>query len=97
MKGVTTTYDDFYTGMSLNLILSLLALSGYLWLLSSLAEKHKDLALQFSFPALFLTTGLGITGYLYFFAAPMAVSFIAAGLIAFGMHRLRRGIGVKAS
>ncbi|EMY77459.1 hypothetical protein LEP1GSC060_2834 [Leptospira weilii serovar Ranarum str. ICFT] len=78
MDGVTSTYDQFYTGMSLNLSIVLIFLTILLWLLSNLSESNPNAALKLLIPVFFCITCFGVTGFLYFFPVPTLVASLGA-------------------
>lgn len=83
------SYDEFYTGMSLNLILTLVALSAVLWILSGNAESNPKLTKGLILPIAALLLGFTATSALYFFVVPMVTCALAAIVLAAAWLRLR--------
>lgn len=52
MEGVTKTYDQFYTGMSLNLSIVLISLTVLLWILSNFSESNPQAVRKLLIPTL---------------------------------------------
>ncbi|WP_061247199.1 LIC_13387 family protein [Leptospira noguchii] len=90
MQGVTKTYDQFYTGMSLNLSIVLISLMILLWILSNLSEANPQTVQKLLIPILFCTFGFGITGFFYFFFVPAVVASLGAISILVGIVLLGR-------
>lgn len=80
MYGQWRTYDENYTGMSLNLIFSLLAFSIMLWVLSVFTTRNRVLVRAMLVPISFCLLGYSITGFLFFFPLAAYTSFFAAVL-----------------
>ena len=78
MYGQLRSYDENYSGMSLNLIFSLVALAVILWILSIFTERNRVLVRALLVPISFCLIGFSITGFLFFFPIPAYTSFSAA-------------------
>ncbi|MDI7209451.1 LIC_13387 family protein [Leptospira santarosai] len=78
MEGVVKSYDQFYTGMSLNLSIFLISLTFLLWFLSNLAESNPQTTLKLLIPIFFCVSCFSVTGFVYFFFAPTMISLLAA-------------------
>ncbi|EMF80551.1 hypothetical protein LEP1GSC188_3680 [Leptospira weilii serovar Topaz str. LT2116] len=74
MEGVAKSYDQFYTGMSLNLSIFLISLTILLWFLSNLTESNPQTTLKLLIPIFFCIFCFSVTGFVYFFLAPSLVS-----------------------
>ncbi len=88
MFGQLRSYDENYTGMSLNLIFTLLALAAVLWLLSTHTEKQPVLVKQVLVPLTLCILGFSVTSFLYFFPVPAVTCLVAAVLIAAAIFKL---------
>lgn len=88
MFGQLHSYDENYTGMSLNLIFTLLAFSAVLIILS----KHLDQARVLSQTLLVVMglciAGFGITSFMYFFLVPALSCMLACICILLAIRRL---------
>lgn len=89
MFGQLRSYDENYTGMSLNLIFTLLALAVVLWILSGHTEKQPVLVKQAVLPIGLCVLGFSITGFLYFFPVPAVTCLLAVGCIAAAVLKLK--------
>ncbi|RHX81133.1 LIC_13387 family protein [Leptospira yasudae] len=78
MEGVTKSYDQFYSGMSLNLSIVLISLTILLWFLSNLAESDPRATLKLLLPIFFCVAAFSVTGFFYFFAAPTLISSLGS-------------------
>lgn len=81
MFGALRSYDENYTGMSLNLILTLMALTILLWQLSGQVEKNAAVTRKLLIPLTICVVGFGFTSSFYFFAIPAISCFVAATLM----------------
>lgn len=90
MFGQMRSYDENYTGMSLNLIFTLLALAVILWLVSGQAQKHPSLVRNLLIPVVLCVAGFSITGFLYFFPVPAVTCLVAAVLLLVSILQLSR-------
>ena len=89
MFGKMRSYDENYTGMSLNLIFTLLALAAILWLISGITEKQPQFARNLLVPIALCVFGFSITSYLFFFTMPAVTCLLASMLIALSIYKLR--------
>lgn len=87
MFGQMRSYDENYTGMSLNLIITLLTLASILWLVSSQIEKQPMLARNILIPITICILGFSITSFLYFFTIPAVTCLIASILTTWTIFR----------
>ncbi|ABJ77310.1 MULTISPECIES: LIC_13387 family protein [Leptospira] len=76
MESVTKSYDQFYTGMSLNLSIFLISLTILLWFLSNFTESNPKATLKLLIPIFFCIFCFSITSFIYFFLAPALVSLL---------------------
>lgn len=83
------SYDEFYTGMSLNLIITLLVVTSALWILSNSADTHRELTQKLLVPMIALLAGFTATSGLYFFVAPLITCGLATVICAAAWWRLR--------
>ncbi|MGJ4752940.1 LIC_13387 family protein [Leptospira kmetyi] len=90
MEGVDRSYDQFYTGMSLNLSIVLISLVVLLWFLADLSESNPRAALKLLIPVFFCIAGFAVTGFIYFFIAPAAISTLGALCLLVGIFLLRK-------
>lgn len=72
------SYDEFYEGMSLNLIITLFGIAPLLWILSGMESSDSRKILL---PILFIMIGFTITGFLYFFIVPAVTCAVTSVLI----------------
>ncbi|EMK06035.1 MULTISPECIES: LIC_13387 family protein [Leptospira] len=91
MEGVTKTYDQFYTGMSLNLSIVLISLTLLLWILSNFSESNPQTVQKLLIPILFCIFCFGITGFTYFFFVPAIVASLGAISVLVGIILLGKG------
>jgi hypothetical protein len=75
------SYDEFYEGMSLNLIITLLSLAAILWILSNFLSQAPKLCSQLLMPVLFCLSAFTITSALFFFMLPAITCAVASVLI----------------
>lgn len=92
MFGTPRSYDENYTGMSLNLIFTLLAVTVVLWQLSGQVEKHPANSRKVLIPLTLCVLGFGFTSAFYFFPMPAISCFVAAGALTGAIFRLPSGI-----
>ncbi len=90
MFGVMRSYDENYTGMSANLILTLICLIAVLWILSGIAAKNSTLTARLLVPVLFCVSGFAVTGFLYFFHLPAITCLLASALLLIAIVKLNR-------
>ena len=88
MFGQLRSYDENYTGMSLNLIFTLLALTVVVWILAAYSEKQPGLVKQLLVPLGLCILGFSVTGFLYFFPVPAVTCLVAVALIAAAFVKL---------
>jgi len=88
MFGQLRSYDENYTGMSLNLIFTLLALASVLWIISTQTEKQPILARNILIPIAICVFGFGITSFLYFFTIPAVTCLLATILTTATIFKL---------
>lgn len=79
MFGAMRSFDENYTGMSLNLIATLLILTVVLWILSNLATSNPRTTAHLLIPVLLCAWFFAVTGFMYFFLLP-AITCLLAGL-----------------
>jgi hypothetical protein len=87
--GQLRSYDDLYTGLSINLSIALAAIAVLLWLLSGLAETQPRLCARLLWVPLLALAAYAVTGFRFFFSAPAFTSLVAAILLALALIRLR--------
>lgn len=92
MFGQMRSYDENYTGMSLNLIFTLLSFVAFIWLLSYHVEKQPIFVRNLLLPITFCILGFCITGFLYFFLIPALTCLFATVLLLFGIVKLHFAI-----
>lgn len=90
MEGVDKTYDQFYSGMSLNLSITLIAFAILLWLLSNLVQSNPKIVRRLLIPIFLCAFGFSITGFVYFFPAPTLISCLGALSILTSVFLLRK-------
>ncbi len=83
------SYDEFYTGMSLNLTITLLVMTVVLWILSGQADAHHKLTRALLLPLVALFAGFTATSALYFFVVPMVTCAVSTILLTAAWLRLR--------
>jgi hypothetical protein len=88
MFGQLRSYDENYTGMSLNLILTLLVFAVVLYILSGQAEKQPILVKNLLTPLTICIVGFSITSFLYFFPLPAITCLVASILIIITIYKL---------
>jgi len=89
MFGTLRSYDENYTGMSLNLIFTLLAITMVLWQLSGLVEKNATATRKLLIPLTICVLGFALTSALYFFPAPAISCFAACAFLLAAILGLR--------
>lgn len=89
-NGAFRSYDDFYEGMSLNLIFTLLALTVMLWFISGITDK--EIAKKLLWPIFFLLVGFAITSFLFFFLVPAITCVVASALILWSLVGINKKI-----
>jgi len=88
MFGQLRSYDENYTGMSLNLIFTLLAFASILWLLSSQTEKHSLIVKNILVPITICVFGFSVTSFLYFFTMPAITCLLTTILTTWAIFKL---------
>ncbi|WP_128546778.1 LIC_13387 family protein [Larkinella soli] len=86
--GQLRTYDEFYTGMSLNLIISLAMLAVLLWLLSSLTVSQAAVVRKLLWPVMGCLFLFSVTSFLFFFPLPGISCALAVGFIGWAIRGL---------
>jgi hypothetical protein len=89
MFGQMRSYDENYTGMSFNLIITLITITIIVWLLSGSADKQAKLTRNLLIPIVICVLGFSITGFLYFFLMPAITCLIASIIITIGILKLK--------
>lgn len=89
MFGQLRSYDENYTGMSLNLIFTLLAMAAVLWILAGYAEKHAAPVKQVLVPLGLCVLGFSVTSFLYFFPVPAVTCLLASVCITAAVLKLK--------
>lgn len=89
MFGQLRSYDENYTGMSLNLILTLLAFAFILWILSTQTEKQPLFAKSILVPITICILGFSVTSFCYFFTMPAITCLLAAILTSWSIFKLK--------
>ncbi len=98
--GFTRSYLDFYRGFGLSVSVEFVILALLAWQLASLAERHPREATPLASTLLVGALGTTIVSFVYFFAAPMAVSAVTLGCVLTAVrllaleardHRVRAG------
>ena len=84
------SYDEFYTGMSFNLIFCLLTFTALLWIIAGLADQNPRLCTRLLLPVLLGVSAFAVTGFLYFFLVPALTCLVAAGLISGSIYQLQK-------
>jgi hypothetical protein len=79
--GHVTTYDGMYTGLSLDLIFTLIVFAIFLWHISNISSDNKKLAFNLLLPLTVCVFCFAITSYLYFFLVP-AITCLISGILS---------------
>lgn len=87
--GQTTTYDGMYTGMSLDLIFTLIAFTFMLWKISTISTTNRTTAFRLLLPMTVCIFGFGITSFVYFFPVPAITCAVAGILLTWALVKLR--------
>lgn len=94
MFGSMRSFDENYTGMSLNLIATLLMLTLVLWILSRAAAQQPKTTAYIIIPVALCAFFFSVTGFTYFFALP-AITCLVAGIslsvAVFKLYKTARG------
>jgi len=86
--GHITSYDQMYTGISLNLIFTLIAFTILLWHISNISKDDKKSAIKLLLPVTLCVFGFSITSFLYFFPVPGITCLIAGLMSTFALIKL---------
>jgi len=89
MFGALRSYDENYTGMSFNLIITLLMLVAVVWGLAGYAESYPSVVRRVVMPIAVGVAGFAITGFLYFFIVPAVTCVLGAACLGIAWVRLR--------
>lgn len=89
MFGQMRSYDENYSGMSFNLIITLIAMAILLWLLARQAERFSHIIIQLLVPITLATLGFAITSFIFFFAMPGVTCSLATYLLIMAILKLR--------
>jgi len=89
MFGQLRSYDENYTGMSVNLIFTLLTFVIILWFVSTLSETQPNTAKNILIPMALCVLGFSVTSFLFFFAMPAITCLLAGICLLLGVGRLR--------
>lgn len=81
MFGQMRSYDENYTGLSVNLLATLLAFAIITWGIAGHVEKRGELVKTILIPLTFAVTMFAVSGFMYFFWVPAVTCSIAAGLM----------------
>jgi hypothetical protein len=81
MFGQMRSYDDNYSGLSMNMIAALLAFAVITWGISGHIEKDRELVKSILIAQIFAVSIFVITGFVYFFLAPAIIGLVAAVLM----------------
>jgi hypothetical protein len=74
VMGTDRTYWDFYFGFGVSITVYQLALAVILWQTASLAKSDAVRARPIMFTMLAAYLGIGVLGWMYFFAAPLVMA-----------------------
>jgi hypothetical protein len=87
--GHTTSYDGMYTGVSMNLIFTLIAFTILLWHISNISKVDRSAAAKLLLPVILCVLGFSITSFLYFFPVPGITCIITVILLTVAVVKLR--------
>lgn len=87
--GHTTSYDGMYTGISLDLIFTLLAFTIILWLISTISTTDKKTAFNLLLPLTLCVLGFSVTGFLFFFPVPAITCLVTVLLSVVALIKLK--------
>jgi hypothetical protein len=87
--GQMTSYDKMYTGISLDLIFTLLVFAILLWHVSNISSDNKKLATKLLLPITSCVFGFSITNFLFFFPVPAITCLIAGLILTFALIKLK--------
>ena len=88
--GQIRSFDENYTGMSLNLIFTLLAFTVVLWFISSITETDPKSCRTLLIPIIVCLLGFAVTSFLYFFLVPAVTCLVASAVLLLAISRLRK-------
>jgi hypothetical protein len=88
--GQQRSYDENYTGMSLNLIFTLLVFTVLLWVISGLSVDHKKVSVNLLLPINICIAGFAVTSFLFFFPVPAITCLLAFLLITISIIQLSK-------
>jgi hypothetical protein len=89
MFGEMRSYEENYSGMSLNLICTLLAFAAILWVISNgLTNKKQSMVLLI--PIVLCVFAFSITGFVYFFPLPAITCLITSIILVAAIVLLNR-------
>lgn len=88
MFGQLRSYDENYTGMSLNLIFTLLAFAAILFILSGQTTKQPIIVKNILIPVTICVLGFAATSFLYFFTLPAVACALASILTIMVISKL---------
>lgn len=88
MFGQLRSYDENYTGMSLNLIVTLLVVVSLLWILSGYTTQQPVFVKKLLVPIIFCMVGFSATSFLYFFNMPGFTCLLASLLTVWAFVKL---------
>lgn len=93
LYGQMRSYDEMFTGMSLNLTLTLLAFIAIQWTISTIADTDKKLAIKLLIPLSLCVFGFSVTAFLFFFPVPAITCLITVILNTIAGIQLNRKRG----
>lgn len=88
--GQLRSYDENYTGMSLNLLLSLLLITSIILITTRFTESSPRIAQQLLLPVMLCLLGFSVTGFLFFFPVPAITCLLAGSLIGVSLLKLNK-------
>lgn len=88
MFGQLRSYDENYTGMSFNLIFTLLAIASILWIISAQTEKNPQIVKNILVPITICVFGFSVTSFLYFFTMPAITCLLTSILTTWTIFKL---------
>ncbi|HEX3008717.1 MAG TPA: hypothetical protein VHO90_13990 [Bacteroidales bacterium] len=86
--GTMRSYDENYTGMSLNLVATLLMLTVVLWVLSNLVDNNPKATTHIIIIIALCSYFFAITGFLFFFPVPAITCLLAGTSLSIAAFRL---------
>lgn len=88
MFGQMRSFDENYEGMSINLIVVLLALTVILWMLGNYTQDYPKIVKSLLWPIAFVIAGFSITAWLFFFPLPAITCLVALLLVVWAAYTL---------